>query len=176
MHSLAMSLGQKALVLKEFSINYDGPEYVHIVARKSGLSSWFLNIIGIDATTTFRVFADRIEFNTGSLSGTIDTILPLHSISITNCGYTKPFIDLMLALLCVLLIIPSFGFSLIFAIVFFVFYYLNQALLISVVSNSSWTAGICFKRSVIEGVKIDFEQAQNVIHIINELTMKQASK
>ena len=72
--------------------------------------------------------------------------------------------------------IPTFGIALIPAIICFILYKLNKALLISVVSNSSWPASICFKRSVIEGVKIDFEQSQEVINIINKLTMEQASK
>ena len=84
MHSLAMTLGQHALVLKEFSINNQGPEYVHIVARKGGLIAWLLTMLGIDATTTFRVFADRIEFEAGSLSGKLHTTMPLRSISTSD--------------------------------------------------------------------------------------------
>ena len=103
MHSLAMSAGNSALVLKEFSINYDGPEYVHIVARKSGLLSWLLTMIGIDATTIFRVYADRIEFEKGGLSGKLNTTIPLSSVSIASCGYTKPFILMVLMILAILL-------------------------------------------------------------------------
>ena len=177
MHSLAMSVGNNALVLKEFSINNDGPEYVHIVARKAGLLSWLLALVGIDATTVFRVFADRIEFQEGSLSGQVCTTMPLRSISITTCGYTKPFALIVLAILCVIPgVFFTFGLSLILAVIFFIFYKLNKALMISVVSNSSWPASICFKRSVIEGVKIEYEQAQEVINLVNKLTMEQASK
>lgn len=176
MHSLAMTLGTSALVLKEFSVNKEGPEYVHIVARKSGLISWLLTMIGIDATTTFRVFADRIEFEAGSLSGKLHTTMPLRSISIATCGYTKPFILLVLGGICVLAAFATFGLTLLLAALFFLFYFLNKALLISVVSNSSWPASICFKRSVIEGVNVEYEQAQEAITLINELTLAQASK
>lgn len=176
MHGMAMRLGSKALVLKEFTINLNGPEYVHIVARKSGLISWLLTLMQIDTTTTFRVFADRIEFAEGSLSGQICTTMPLRSISITTCGYTKPILLIVWAIIFFLLAIPSFGVTLIFSILCFIFYFLNKSLLISVVSNSSWPAGLCFKRSVIEGVKVEYQQAEEVIRIINELTMAQASK
>ena len=176
MHGLAMTLGRSALVLKEFKINYEGPEFIHIVARKSGLISFFLTLLGIDATTSFRVFADRIEVSEGSLSGQINTTMPLRSISITTCGYTKPIALIVLGVIFVLAALPTLGISLIPAIICFIYYFLNKSLLISVVSNSSWPAGLCFKRSVIEGVKVEFEQAQEVIRIINELTMSQASK
>jgi hypothetical protein len=176
MHSLAMSAGNNALVLKEFSINNEGPEYVHIVARKAGLISWFLTLVGIDATTTFRVYAERIEFEEGTLSGKLNTTIPLSSISITSCGYTKPFVLLVLMVVAILAALPTFGLSLILAIIFFIFYKLNKALLISVVTNSSWPANICFKRSVIEGVNVDYEQAQEVINTINQLIMNQTTK
>lgn len=163
MHSLAMTLGQHALVLKEFSINNQGPEYVHIVARKGGLIAWLLTMLGIDATTTFRVFADRIEFEEGSLSGKLSTTMPLRSISIATCGYTKPFLYIVLAIVMVMLAIPTFGITLIFAGLFIFGYFYHKALVISAVSHSGWSAAICFKRSVIEGVKIEYEQAQAAI-------------
>jgi len=176
MHSLALQLGQKALVLKEFTINLEGEEYIHIVARKAGLISWLFTLLGVDATTIFRVYADRIEFQEGSLSGRIQTVLPLRSVSIATCGYMKPILLLVFAVLGIILALPTFGLSLILSLIFFIFYFLNKNLLISVVSNSSWPIMICFKRSVIEGVKIEYEQAQQVIQIINQLLMYEASK
>ena len=176
MHSLALGAGQRALVLKEFKINYDGPEYIHIVARKSGLISWFLTLIGIDSTTVFKVYADRIEFEEGSLSGRLNTTMPLRSISIATCGFTKPFALIVLGFIFFFTAFATFGITLILSILCFVFYFLNKSLLITVVSNSSWPASICFKRSVIEGVSIQYEQAVEVIRIINELTLTQASK
>ena len=185
MHSLAMGLGQRALVLKEFTINNDGPEYVHIVARKSGLISWLLTLLGIDTTTIFRVFADRIEFEQGSLSGRLHTVMPLRAISIATCGYTKPFLLVVFAIAAVFVGIISavsmhspgpFFVWLIVALIALVVYYLNKALVVAVVSHSSWPASVCFKRSIIEGVGVGYEQAQEVIRIINKLTMEQASK
>ena len=176
MHSLAMSVGSSALVLKQFTINNEGPEYVHIVARKAGLLSWFLTVVGIDATTTFRLYAERIEFEEGTLSGKLNSTIPLSSVSIASCGYTKPFALLVLMIFSIFAAIPTFGLSLILALIFFIFYKLNKALLISVVTNSGFPASICFKRSVIEGVKVDFEEAQNVINLINQLTLEQTAK
>ncbi len=175
-HSLAMSLGQSALVLKEFKINPNGPEYVHIVARKAGLISWLLTMLGVDATTVFRVFVDHIEFQEGSLSGRVNTVMPLSSISIATCGFMKPFVLLVMAGLGVLLALPTFGITLIFSAFCILFYFLRKNLMISVISNSGWPAMICFKRSVIEGVSVNYEQAEQVISIIQQLLMIEASK
>jgi len=189
MHSLAMTIGNKALALKEFKIDYNGPKYVHIVARASGLISWILTVMGIDITTVFDVYSDRIEFQQGSLSGQIQTVLPMRSISIASTGYTKPILLFVLAFLFFIIgivatiaclangVAPIGGIvPWLIALVCIIFYFLNKSLLISVVSNSSWPASICFKRSIIEGVKIEQEQAQEAINIINQLLMQQTSK
>ncbi len=190
MHSIAMSIGNRALVLKEFALNYNGPVYVHIVARSSGLISWFLTMLGIDVTTTFEVYADRIEFKRGSLSGQIQTILPLRSISVTSTGYTKPILFFAFALfffLIGLFMLPAmmvhggelgiFVFcAWMIGLACILFYFLNKSLLIAVVSHSGLPAAICFKRSVIEGVGIGSDQAQEVINIITQLLMQQTSK
>lgn len=176
MHSLAMTVGRTALVLKEFKINYDGPEYVHIVARKAGLIAWLLTLCGIDVTTIFNVYRDRIEFKEGSLSGTLQTVMPLRSISIASTGYTKPILLLALAIFFVIAAPFTLGLTLILAILCVIFYFLHKSLLITVVSNSSWPAAICFKRSVIEGVKIEYTHAQEVINIVNQLLMQQNIK
>ena len=168
MHSLAVTLGRQALVLKQFTINPEGEKYVHIVARKAGLFSWLLTLLGVDATTDFRVYSNRIE--------RIQTVLPLKSISIASCGFMKPILFLALAIICIPLAVVTMGLSLILTVLFLICYYLNKNLLISVVSNSSYPIVICFKRSVIEGVKVEYDQAQQVIQIINNLLMQQASK
>lgn len=187
MHTTAMLAGSRALVLKEFQTNYDGPLYVHIVARRSGLAAFLLTILGIDTTTTFDVQADRIEFHQGSLSGHIQTLLPLSSLSVATTGYTKPillllgaFFDLIfgIVLLCHDVgVVKAFGgLLLVCCVICIIKFFLNKSLLISVVSNSGWPIGICFKRSVIEGVKVDQDQAQEVIRIINQLLMQQTAR
>lgn len=173
-----MIIGRSALVLKEFSINYNGPEYVHIVARKAGLVAWLFTLLGIDVTTTFKVFGDHIELHEGSLSGRLQTVMPLKSISITTAGYLKPIKQIAMAVLFLIgaivsiwtVIVPII--LLIFLVVSLIFYFLNKSLMISVVSNSGWPTTICFKRSVIEGVKIEYSQAQEVINIINQLLLQ----
>lgn len=185
MHSLAMVLGQAALVLKEFQVSGEGPEYVHIKARKAGLFAWILTALGVDVTTDFRVYADRIEFQEASLSGRIQTVMPLSAISIAMTGYTKPFGWLASAIIILgFLLYLSIGINsiipgiigIILFLALILLYFIRKTLMINVVSNSSWPILICFKRSIIEGVNIDYEQAQIVIDIINQLLMQQTRK
>ena len=43
-------------------------------------------------------------------------------------------------------------------------------------SHSGASAAIAFKRSVIEGVKVEAEHAEEVVAIINKLVLKQQTK
>ncbi len=186
MHSLAMSLGEQALVLKEFTINENATTeaQVHIVARKAGIAAWFLTLMGIDVTTIFDVYSNRIEFSSGSLSGKLCNVIPLSALSVGRTGYTKPILLLVLAALCFIAGIflginrgpEGFVAGALFALLFFVCYFLKKTLLIAVVSHSSFVAGFAFKRSVIEGVKVDYEQAMQVISIINRNIIQQNAK
>lgn len=186
MHSMAMSLGESALVLKEFAINEDAKNeaQVRIVARKQGLLAWLLTLMGVDITTTFEVYSSRIEFSRGSISGKLCSVMPLSALSVGKTGYTKPVIFLVLAVLAfaggifVGVQAGGTGFTIgaIIALVFLFCYFFNKALVISAVSHSGFVAGFAFKRSIIEGVKVDYEQAAKVISIINRNIVQQSSK
>ena len=186
MHGMAVALGEQALVLKEFVINENaGNEaQVRIVARKEGLMAWLLTLLGIDVTTVFEVYSNRIEFSHGSLSGKLCNVMPLSALSFGRTGYTKPILLLFWAavfliggiVLAVKEGVLFFVLGLIVAIFFFIFYFLKKTLLIAAVSHSGLTAGFAFKRSVVEGVKVDYEQALQVIAIINRNIIKQSSK
>lgn len=187
MHGLAMYLGKVALVLKSFKIDaaaIDTPQ-VEIIARRGGLLSWLLTMVGVDVTAVFRVYRNRIEYSYGSLSGNIQNVMPLSALSIGMAGYTKPFALIALAALALLaaiilgVAINSFGLFLLFMIiatVLVIFYYLQKTLLISVVSHSGFAAGFAFKRSVIEGVRVDYEQALRVVRIVSDNIMAQTGK
>ena len=186
MHSMAMDLGEKALVLKEFSINEEAKNeaQVRIVARKQGVTAWFLTLMGVDVTTTFEVYSNRIEFSRGSISGKLCNVMPLSALSVGRTGYTKPVMFLVLAVLALaggifvgtqagvtgFLIGAAIALALLFC------YFFNKSLIISAVSHSGFIAGFAFKRSVIEGVKVDYEQAVQVISIINRNIIQQSSK
>jgi len=167
MHTLATLIGPAALAVKELSITPEGKDgrYVRIVGRKSGLIDWFLSIIKIDSTTEFEVFEDHIKFTQANLSGRTTSVIPLSSISSLSSGYFKPIIYILLGIPLLL----CFGLG----IIFLIYYFLHKSLIITATAHSSDGASIAFKRSVVEGVKIEENQAEEIIDIINKLVLAQ---
>jgi hypothetical protein len=182
-HKLALKAGSAALALKLKVINENGPMYVKIVGRKSGLISWLLTLIGIDSTFTFYVYEKRIEVTEGTLSGTLTSIYPMASLSSCGFGYLKPFHYFVLAACSLVSTIytlilalndngPAGAVSvatLVMAIVFAVLYYLRKTLCIFALSHSGNGPYIFTKRSLIEGVKITEEEAGRISNIITSL-------
>ena len=170
MHQFATLVGPSALAVKELKIDHEGTNglYVKIVGRKSGLIDWFLNLIKIDTTTVFEVFEDHIRFTEANLSGRMTTVLPLSALSSSSSGYFKPILYLVLGVI----LLPLFGLG----IIFLIYYFLHKSLVVTATSHSSISAAIAFKRSVIEGIKVDQQQAEEIIRIINHLVLHQQRK
>jgi hypothetical protein len=61
---------------------------------------------------------------------------------------------------------------LIFSVILLVGFFLSPRLILLVRTSSSTELGLIFKRSLIEGIKVDFKLAEQVIEIINDLVMK----
>ena len=173
---LARMSGSSALVLRELEINENGPVYVHIAGRKAGIFSWLCNKIGIDTTTTFEVFEDRIEYSGGSLSGNFTELIPLTRISNLGTGYLKPFLYMVLVILCILLAIPTFGITLILAAVFGFMYWTRKSLMLYFIPHSSSVTSMAFKRSIIEGVALDAETAERIVKIVTGLVEKNTAQ
>lgn len=167
MSSLASTAAKSALVVKEFKISEQGPQYVHIVARQAGMVSFILSILGIDSTTVFDVYEDRLEFIEGSLSGRLTTCMPLSSVSIATAGFVKPFMWLIIGIVTLPVCI---------GIIPIVAYFLSKSLVVNVDSNGSSSITICLKRSVIEGVEINEAAAFKIVDRIKELTLRQTVK
>ncbi len=166
MSSLASAAAKSALVVKEIKINEEGEQRVHIVARQAGVFAFILSIIGIDSTTVFDVYTDRLEFVEGSLSGRMTTCMPLSSVSVATSGFVKPFMWLL------------FGIPLSFVCIgipMVIGYFLSKSLVVSVTSNGGEAVTICLKRSIIEGVEMNEETAFKIVEIIKDLTREQTS-
>ena len=194
MSAFASMAAGAALVAKEFKVNKTGPQYVHIVARKPGLLAFLRSAIGIDTTTKFDVYADRIEFNKGSLSGYVKTTMPLSSLSVITGGFVRPIFKLIIGLVmgvsgfCSIvvglnqyegegaLLVTIGSMTLIIGLILIVYYFLSKTLLIQVAASSGWVAAILLKRSVIEGVAITPETADTVVDMVTQLTMAQTAR
>ena len=171
MNSLAGAAARSALVVKEIKINEAGPHYVHIVARNAGLLAFILSVVGIDSTTVFDVYEDRLEFVEGSLSGRMTTCMPLSSVSIATAGFVKPFLWLILGAILTVTCVGA-----IIGIPMLIGYFLSKSLVVCVDSNGSSSIAIFLKRSVIEGVEVKEETAFKIVHIIKKLALAQTVK
>jgi len=189
--SWPLALARSALVIKQCVVNKHGPVYVHIVGRKAGLLSWLFSIFGVDPTTTLDITENRIEMADGSLSGRVVHMIPMSAICNLGAGYSKPVFLLVLAVAALLLAVcypePIVTTSstvcavavmrvilLLVAILLGVSYYLKRTFALFFVPSSAVSAGIGFKRSVIEGVGIDETTAFSIIDIVSGLIEKRS--
>lgn len=167
MHSAAALIGTSALATREFSVNNQGSQqtpWVRIVGRPAGVVDFLMTLVGIDTTTVFEVYSDRIVYQRSSLSGSMKTQYPLTAIAGTTAGYFKPAIYLALAVITA----PT----IVLPILFVVLYFFNKALLVGVEATSGSFSAIAFKSSVIEGRKVDRADAEAVTAIINRLVLQ----
>lgn len=175
MHSLAMMAGSASLVLREKQINPDGPCFVKLQGRKAGLVDWILTLIGINTTTTLEIYADRIEYHYGSVSGQVTEIIPLSKVSNLVCGYFKPVIFLVLAVIFFFTAFVTFGLTIILTALFLFFYCFSKSTVISIIPNSGSATSVAFKRSLIEGQNLNEQEAMQVIQIVSSL-VEQANR
>lgn len=182
MHGLSMAASRGALVLKELAINEDGPHYLHLVGRKSGLIAYLLSLIGIDPITTMDVIGNKIEVEEGSLSGKVKHLVPINSICNLGAGYFKPFVLIVVAVvLLVLTFVLSFAGDVPGGVTFILFvaaiacavaYFLKKTLILFALPGSGFGPIVAFKRSVIEGVDIDEAQAKRIVALLTSLIAK----
>lgn len=152
-----------------------GEPNIVIVARDSGLMSFVLSIVGIDATATLQISSRHVFYEEGSLSGFKRTFVPLEHVAHTFYGRIKPwkksgfFIALSIGLggmlqgaFGMLLLLVGVALSLLY-------YFLNRTLSIGVCDMSGKLIELAFGRSLLEGQEIDEKAAENVMRIIEHL-------
>ena len=176
-----------ALVLKKWSaknefVDQEG-NYILIIGREGGLIAWIMALVGIDPTTTIKVSMKRVEFKQSSLAGTSNRMIPLQGVCSTYYGYHKPWKEALGIFIVVAFLFGSVGeaahssgttfFGIIISIgIAVVYYYLNRTLTLGFVDNSGVISGIKFKRSVIENVDVNEEQARYVCEVTQALIEK----
>lgn len=167
-----------SLVIKQWQVS-DKPvdakgNYVNIVGREGGLVSWLLALVKIDPTTSIRVSPTRVEFSQASLSGTSHRMIPVCNVCSTFYGYYKPW-----KMALVIFLILLFVLGLLFGDAFFAkmvatlmslaaalaYYFLSRTLTLGFVEHSGIVSSIQFKRSVIENLDVDENQARYVCEI-----------
>lgn len=175
MHSLARLFGRSALVVKEVQIDENATQQVKIVARKAGLVSWLLSLMGIDSTFALYVYGDRLESTEGSLSGRLKTVIPMTAIDTYTSGFTKPIqwlvIGVIFLVFALYMCFASAPGGLVFvlltlAAICLLAYFLMKCLVLGFSTNGGSGIFFLFKRSVIEGVNVDEALAERVAEIV----------
>lgn len=178
MHKLAVAASRGALVLQELSVNENGPVYVRLKGRKAGIVAWLLSLLGIDPTTILEITETKIDYVEGSLSGNVRHSIPIDAICNLGTGYLKPVMfcvgaigNVILAIIGALLGGSSFSVLMFFGVAIFcaIAYYAGNVLMLYALPESGVGPIIGFKRSIIEGVSIDEEQANKIIAVIMTL-------
>jgi hypothetical protein len=164
------------LVLRRFKIDESESAnvLVEIVGRVSGFTAWLLTVMGIDAETSLIVSRKEITIKRASLSGQAYSVVPLPSVASTHCGYSKPIGFLVFGVLVLIggLVAREFLVGIVLGAIFFIVYWLSKKIVITIETSGGMTLGLAFKRSVIENVSVDIQEALKAISIINENVVK----
>jgi hypothetical protein len=172
------------LVLKEFRLEEDADEFLYIKGRHEGLVAFVLSWLGIDTTTELKCDSKSMVFKTASLrKGQAEVNVPVSAVTAVVTGFHKPFQLLVAAAVFLLIGISvaiegSSGSSaaliicLLIAAGCFVFYFISKSMLFGVYNGGdSPIAALHVKRSVIEGVNIDFEKFKKAAASLNKAVL-----
>lgn len=161
--------------------------FVRITGREGGLIAWVLSLMRIDPVTTIKVGLDRIEFSSASLAGIESRLIPLQNICSSYYGYHKPWKQAVSILVAFVFIgstiasaladgnpqgaspTPVLASVVAGLVAALLYYFLNRTLTLGFVETSGVVSGIRFKRSVIENLDINQEQAKRVCIIVQRL-------
>lgn len=158
---------------------------VELVGRASGLMGFLLSLCGLRDTTMLRITKNEVEFKAGSLSGKNHSLMSLISLSGTHCGYNRSILMIILAILTGIFTLigtftvgqfPGTSNSIVVVLlvgVFFVFiwlliYQFSKKIDITVQGRGGSYFGLSFSPSLIEGVRIDLDKANEIIALVNK--------
>ncbi len=185
-----MASSSSPWVLKRFQIDETGATgaFIFIEARKSGLGSFILNSLGLEATASIKVTRGAISFKAAKLSGMVQVSTALTSIAAFIGGHSKLlnalFLGIGLFLLGLLFtlfasasmdadveaLLSIFGIiSFIGSMISFIVYALGKHMFIGFETSGGATYVLGFKRSIIEGVSINIERVEHAISLVNGL-------
>ncbi|MCX7910867.1 MAG: hypothetical protein N2505_04725 [Endomicrobia bacterium] len=175
------------LVIKEWKAETkpldEKNNYVRIVGRKKGFWSWLLSKFKIDPTISMFVNPSWIEFTAFSMSGNYYKYINLDEVSSTYYGFTKPWAKTISIFFTNMFLLIGIGYeffredlllfvlgSMIFSFFVAILYYkYNKIFVLGFVASSGERNEISFKRSYIENIEINEEQAKKVCYIIQKL-------
>ena len=172
------------LSLSKFTIDAENENLIILEGRKTGLMQWLFVQLKLGNTYKIHVKKDFISYSEDSASGKTLSLVPMHKVSNTTCGYKKPIIFLILAAVAIILCVRSlyidyssehsdsdsfFNLYLIFAGSFIVAYIYLKSFFINIEATGSSRFGFSFRKALIENISIDVEKIEEAIKLINNL-------
>ena len=167
------NLGSPTLVVSKYLVDENAADgkYLNIVGRPSGLMSWLLTLMKINPQTNLELQNDRLSVSLSQLSGESHTVVPLDAIDITKCGFSKKLRWLVLGIATLLGGVSAgdggvFMMALLLSAVFLVLYFFSNRMFLSVTAGGE-SVVIEYKKSVVEGVKVDLDRTLAAIEVLN---------
>ena len=165
-----------ALVLRRIDFRPQ-ESFIELEGRPGGFIAWLLSILRISPITRLTITPQVVRFEQGSLWGNLVEYTPLREIAVVSTGVTNRFGYVIAAVVFILgglaTSISSNSFrptaaGVIAGGVMLVLWFLSRCLTIVIMSTGNTTSGVRVKRSVIEGVALDPEQAAEIVKTISE--------
>ena len=169
------------LVLKQFQVDENAETLLTIKGRQEGIIAWVLSMVGLDPTVEMVCNRQEIVYKSSSARhGQQNINIPNTAVTAVVTGYTKPFSLLVVAGLFVLG--GLFGASqavwllylgLIIAGICLIAYTLNKEMFFGVYNGGDkCIASLTTKRSVIEGVNVDFDKFEKAATLLTRVVLE----
>jgi hypothetical protein len=153
---------------------------VSIATRTEGIVNFILSLLRIEPTTSLVVSSGSVHFEQGNLFGYTRAQFHPTKISMTVVGFRKNIKPLIVSLLAGSFLGANIGgvwgaltFLLCFAAGALFYYLSKEVSLIFRVDGRD--LGLSFKSSVLNGVKVDENNASAVAKLIEELSLRNAN-
>jgi len=188
MHGLSTFFGGAWLVLREKSIEPEGPRYVRLAGRQAGAGSALLALFGIDTTVSFEICADRIEWIRNSISGQYLERIPPERIRNLRCGCRKPALAFVLAVAALIggfvigmasryggdpeMAIPFTIIGAVLSAFFFLYYFRKETVYVEVIPEGGAALTLAFRRSKVAKETITQEEARQIVDILTALVVR----
>jgi hypothetical protein len=159
---------------------------LRIRGRAAGLVGWIFTKLRLSDDIALELHAQDIRMTLGSLKGVVNVSIPLSQVSSTACAYAKPiwalFVSAFFFLSAAGELLGRFGSAgegMVLAVVALgaaAWYVLNKTLRITIETTGGALYGVAVKRSVIEGLKLELEDAVFVIERLNEAVVSASAR
>jgi|GEM_PF-6416621 len=167
---------QPRLLLTEFSVDEQAMR-VKIRGRLPGMFAFVAKIADVNTETMMLATLTRIEFRTSNLSGEVSQVAPTPSISMIECGFSRPFSSLMLSIIIGAASVGFFYYgesglglicvSLCLGLIFL--YMLAKRFFIAVQTLGNEAHVLEFRRSFIDKTVIDIDQARRAMALLSKI-------